>query len=146
MEYAVTPALHATDLLPTFYNLNLNLDLFGKDVPVPIIPGFGAFSAVYQSYLTSHARTGDPNRFKKRVSIPPAITWPKAVVSNEKDGVERVLRAGKLGFGIKDDEQVSKERCGFWTDVVAAVTGLGGEFFPLFVFWGFCGVFSGKGM
>ncbi|KAL8838672.1 MAG: hypothetical protein Q9176_004912 [Flavoplaca citrina] len=126
LEYAVTPALHGTDLLPTFYNLNLNLDLFGRDVPFPIIPGFGGFSTAYQSYLTSHARSGDPNRFKKSVSIPPTITWPKAVVSAEKDGVERVLRAGSLGFGVKDDKQVSKSRCAFWTDVVAAVTRLGG--------------------
>lgn len=112
--------------------MNLNLDLFGRDIPFPIIPGFGSFSAAYQSYLTSHARTGDPNRFKKTWNIPPAITWPKAEMSGDQDGVAKVLRAGNLGFGLKDDEQVSRERCGFWTDVVAAVTGLGGESsFPL---------------
>ncbi|KAL8877364.1 MAG: hypothetical protein Q9192_008685, partial [Flavoplaca navasiana] len=133
IEYAVTPALHATDLLPTFYNLNLNLDLFGKDISFPIIPGFGFFSEAYQSYLTSHARTGDPNPFKKSWNIPPAITWPKAEVGGDKDGIAKVLRAGNLGFGLKYDKQVSRERCGFWTDVVAAVTGLGGESsFPLF--------------
>ena len=98
-----------------------------------MIPGFGFFSAAYQSYLTSHARTGDPNRFKKTWNIPPAITWPRAEMSGDQDGIAKVLRAGNLGFGLKDDEQVSKERCGFWTDVVAAVTGLGGEFFLPFL-------------
>ncbi|KAL9578394.1 MAG: hypothetical protein Q9212_005744 [Teloschistes hypoglaucus] len=55
LQYSVTPALHATDLLPTFYNLNLDLDVLGQDVPFPLIPGFGSFAQAYQSYLTSHA-------------------------------------------------------------------------------------------
>ncbi|KAL8637666.1 MAG: hypothetical protein Q9228_005088, partial [Teloschistes exilis] len=76
LQYAVTPGLHATDLLPTFYNLNLDLNLFGQDVPFPLIPGFGSFAQAYQSYLTSHARTGDPNSFKRTVNLPPAIRWP----------------------------------------------------------------------
>ncbi|KAL8684730.1 MAG: hypothetical protein Q9224_006164, partial [Gallowayella concinna] len=64
-RYATTPGLHGTDLLPTFYNLNLDLDLFGNDIPFPLVPGFGSFAQAYQSYLTSHARTGDPNAYKK---------------------------------------------------------------------------------
>lgn len=75
LRYAVSPGVHAVDLLPTFYNLNLNLDVLGKDAPFPLIPGFGGFAQAYQSYLVSHARTGDPNPYKKTLNIPPAITW-----------------------------------------------------------------------
>ncbi|KAL8800938.1 MAG: hypothetical protein Q9182_004820 [Xanthomendoza sp. 2 TL-2023] len=124
IRYAVTPGLHATDLLPTFYNLNLNLNLFGKAIPFPLIPGFGGFAQAYQSYLTSHARAGDPNTYKKTINIPPAITWPKP--GNSGDAYTGVLNAGDLGFRIIEDGQTKKSRCGFWRDVAAAVTGLGG--------------------
>ncbi|KAL8851638.1 MAG: hypothetical protein Q9221_003475 [Calogaya cf. arnoldii] len=129
LQYSATPGLHATDLLPTFYNLNLNLDLFGRDVPFPIIPGFGGFSQAYQSYLTSHARSGDPNKFKKTFNIPPAITWPRP--NSEGDMIEDVLDAGNFGFSATDDEQTRRSRCDFWRDVAAAVTGVGGELFSL---------------
>ncbi|KAL8726444.1 MAG: hypothetical protein Q9166_006722 [cf. Caloplaca sp. 2 TL-2023] len=124
LQYSVTPGLHATDLLPTFYNLNINLDLFGRDVPVPIILGFGSFAQAYQSYLTSHARTGDPNRFKKTINIPPAITWPKP--GNSGDAFTGVLNAGDLGFDVITDRQNARSRCDFWREVAAAVTNLGG--------------------
>ncbi|KAL8788912.1 MAG: hypothetical protein Q9213_001435 [Squamulea squamosa] len=124
LQYSVTPGLHGTDLLPTFYNLNLNLDLFGRDVPFPLVPGFGSFAQAYQSYLTSHARTGDPNRFKKTVNTPPAITWPKP--GNAGDAITGVLNAGDLGFGVVTDGQDTRTRCDFWREVAAAVTGLGG--------------------
>ncbi|KAI4217815.1 MAG: hypothetical protein LQ349_009005 [Xanthoria aureola] len=143
LQYGVTPGLHATDLLPTFYNLNLNLGLFGRDVPFPVIPGFGYFSRAYQSYLTSHARTGDPNRYKKTLNLPPAITWPKA--REDGDRIVDVLNAGDLGFRVVEDEQTRRSRCGFWVDVAAAVTGLGGEFFflpPAF----FCAVLGSEGV
>ncbi|KAL8820359.1 MAG: hypothetical protein Q9223_001408 [Gallowayella weberi] len=124
LRYSVTPGLHATDLLPTFYNLNLDLDIFGKNIPFPLIPGFGAFAQAYQSYLTSHARTGDPNVYKKTRNIPPAISWPKP--GNSGDSFTGVLNAGDLGFSIIEDGQTKRSRCGFWRDVAAAVTGLGG--------------------
>ncbi|KAL8994964.1 MAG: hypothetical protein Q9169_005205 [Polycauliona sp. 2 TL-2023] len=126
LQYSVTPGLHATDLFPTFYNLNLDLDLFRENVPFPLIPGFGAFSQAYQSYLTSLARTGDPNIFKRTVGIPPAISWPKAENSAGRDVIGGVLDAGDLGFRLINDEQTRRSRCGFWRDIQAAVTGLGG--------------------
>lgn len=127
LQYAVTPGLHSVDLLPTFYNLNLDLDLFGNSVPFPIIPGFGAFAQAYQSYLTSHARTGDPNVYKKTLNIPSAVTWPKP--GNGGDAITGVLNAGDLGFRVVEDGQTRRSRCDFWREVAAAVTNLGGEFF-----------------
>ncbi|KAL8685054.1 MAG: hypothetical protein Q9218_008000, partial [Villophora microphyllina] len=125
IQYSRTPGLHATDLLPTFYNLNLDLPVFGQDVPFPILPGFGNFAQAYQSYLTSHARTGDPNTYKKTINIPPAIHWPKQSGTGG-DKFVRVLKAGDLGFGLLEDGQTARSRCDFWRNVQAAVTILGG--------------------
>lgn len=61
LQYAVTPGFHATDLLPTFYDLNLDVSLLGNSIDLPLVAGFGAFAQAYQSYLVSHARSGDPN-------------------------------------------------------------------------------------
>ena len=75
LKYSVTPGVHATDLLPTFYNLNVDLSALSANLSIPLIPGFGSFAQAYQSYLVSHARSGDPNTYKKTVNVPPAITW-----------------------------------------------------------------------
>ena len=128
LQYSVTPGLHATDLLPTFYDLNLDLDIFGKDVPFPLIPGFGSFAQAYQSYLVSHAQTGDPNTYKKTLNIPPAISWPKPGTGG--DAFTGVLNAGNLGFSLITDGKTATSRCQFWREVAAAVTDLGGMSFP----------------
>ncbi|KAI9814164.1 MAG: hypothetical protein M1832_005975 [Thelocarpon impressellum] len=128
MQYSVTPGWHATDLLPTFYNTNVNVEILGQDVAFPLIPIFGGFSAAYQSYLTSHARTGDPNSNRLRFNLPPTIRWPKADVSGEK--VKNVLQAGNLGFNLIDDEQTLRQTCDFWLDTQAAAVALGGYAAP----------------
>ncbi|KAL8645980.1 MAG: hypothetical protein Q9226_007059 [Calogaya cf. arnoldii] len=124
LKYSVFPGLHATDILPTFYNLNLDLDSFGSLVPFPLVPGFGGFSQAFQSYLVSHARTGDPNTMRKRFSVPPTIAWPKP--NGGGDRVEGVLQAGNFGFGVVSDGQISRETCDFWQGVFEAVTREGG--------------------
>ena len=126
LQYSVTPGFHATDLLPTFYDLNLDLIAFGNDTSYPLIPGFGSFAQAYQSYFVSHARSGDPNTYKKTVNVPPAINWPKPDSSG--DEISNVLNAGDLGFNIVSDEETKESVCGFWREVAAAVTNLGGEF------------------
>ena len=123
MQYSVTPGLHANDLFPTFYNLNININIFGHEIPFPLIPGFGNYAQAYQSYLTSHARTGDPNTFRKNLGIPTAISWPK--VSTEDEDFTGVLNAGNLGFSIIRDTETSRSRCGFWRGVAENVTKLG---------------------
>ena len=127
LQYSVTPGFHATDLLPTFYNLNVDLAALGKNAPFPIIPGFGPFAQAYQSYLVSHARSGDPNKYAKLLNVPPAIHWPKAGNSSA-DVLTNVLNAGNLGFSVASDKETTESVCGFWREVAAAVTNLGGEY------------------
>ena len=124
LQYSVTPGVHASDLLPTFYNLNLDLNTISNLTSTPLIPGFGAFAQAYQSYLVSHARTGDPNTYKKTINIPPAITWPKP--GNTGDALTGVLDATDVGFVLETDQLTRKSVCNFWVQVAAAVTDLGG--------------------
>ena len=98
--------------------------MLGKLVNLPLIPGFGGFAQAYQSYLSSHARSGDPNTYRKKISLPPTVNWPKAGSSGDR--VEGVLEAGNLGFGVISDDQVGKETCAFWQEIAEAVTREGG--------------------
>ena len=126
LQYSVTPGFHATDLLPTFYDLNVDLTALGDNAPFPLVPGFGSFAQAYQSYLVSHARSGDPNKYAKLLNVPPAIHWPKAGNSSA-DMLTYVLNAGNLGFSVVSDKETTESVCGFWREVAAAVTNLGGE-------------------
>ena len=112
LQYSVTPGFHATDLLPTFYNLNVDLTSLGDEVSYPIIPSFGYFAQAYQSFLVSHARSGDPNTYAKTINVPPAITWPKPVRSG--DEITGVLNVGDLGFSVISDPETRESVCGFW--------------------------------
>ena len=127
LQYSVTPGFHATDLLPAFYDLNVDLTALGNSVPYPLIPGFGSFAQAYQSYLVSHARSGDPNKFAKLVNVPPAINWPKAG-SSSANTLTNVLNAGNSGFSVINDSETTESACGFWREVAAALTNLGGEY------------------
>jgi hypothetical protein len=95
MQYSITPGWHATDLLPTFYNAELSLNIFGNDVEVPLIPLFGSFSTAYQSYFTSFVRTGDPNTHRTVLNIPTAIYWPHP---NNDEQLSNVLDVTDLGM------------------------------------------------
>jgi hypothetical protein len=124
LQYSVTPGFHATDLLPTFYDLNVDLTLFFDDESYPLIPGFGSFAQAYQSYLVLHAQSSDPNTYAKTFNIPPAINWPKA--GDSGDEITDVLYAGDAGFSLISDPQTTETLCEFWREVAAAVTDLGG--------------------
>ncbi|KAL9074453.1 MAG: hypothetical protein Q9161_002241 [Pseudevernia consocians] len=128
LQYSVTPGFHATDLLPTFYDLNIDLTALGDNAPFPLIPSFGSFAQTYQSYLVSHARSGDPNTYAKMLNVPPAISWPKAASSSANE-LTGVLNAGDLGFGLISDNETTESVCGFWREVAAAVTNLGGQYY-----------------
>lgn len=124
LQYSVTPGLHGMDLFPTFYNLNVDLAAIANTTSVPIVPGFGPLAQAYQSYLVSHARTGDPNKYKKTRNVPPAIPWPKPSGGDELSGV---LNVGDSGFNLISDPQTRESVCDFWRRTAAAVTNLGGE-------------------
>ncbi|RDI79000.1 hypothetical protein Vi05172_g11024 [Venturia inaequalis] len=114
VHYAVPPAGHGSDQTATFFN--------------PASPQYATMTAAekegraaFQSYLTSFARTGDPNKFRSEGQT---IEWPKTT------GVEGVtLRntlqvdslKGREGFRLVDDGLQVKERCEFWSRVQVAV-------------------------
>lgn len=120
LQYSATGGLHGVDVLPTFYN-----DHLSPNALPPLPPGFGPFAQTYQSYLVSHARTGDPNTLKKTNGVPAAITWPHP--GNTGDALTNVLDATPdLSFTLITDNLTQTSRCGFWKDVAAAETSLGG--------------------
>lgn len=124
MQYSVTPGWHATDLLPTFYNSFVSLDNIAANLIFNLVPLFKGISWAYQSYMTSFARTGNPNPNRAILNIPSAIQWNHPDSSGEKMG--NVLNAGDLGFSYIQDTQNLKSRCDFWMEISAAVTSLGG--------------------
>ncbi len=93
------------------------------------MPRWGAYARVYQSYFASHARTGDPNQYSKKLYIPAAIHWPHPE-SLDDEKYTKVLNAGDLGFSLITDSENPKSRTEFWTDVAAAVTNCGGYAVP----------------
>lgn len=115
MQYAVPPALHGTDLIPTF---------FLPDSPSNLLNSTGVLNQGYQSYLVSLSRAGDPNTFRKKLSLPATVEWSEVENSGEFFG--NVLNVGALGFSFIEDEQNSKPVCDFWQQVAAGVTNLGG--------------------
>lgn len=124
MQYSVTPAWHGTDLLPSFYDLNVGIAAFGGSVDIPLIPLFGGFADSYQSYMTSFARSGDPNTHRALFNIPDTIHWPKAIAGEEQ--LAGVLDANDSGFRYVSDGQTAASSCGFWRDVSAGLTAYGG--------------------
>lgn len=126
LQYNVTPGIHGLDVLPTFYNLNLDLSTLNETAtyPYPLIPIFSPFAQAYQSYLVSHARSGNPNTYAKVSNVPSAIHWPQPDTSG--DELRGVMNAGNTGFSVISDSETRGTICEFWREVAAAVTDLGG--------------------
>ena len=78
LQFSAVNGTHGDDVVPTWYNPTLTYTVNGTQVPVSTIYGSraGLFQA-YQSYLVSHALTGDPNTLRNRSATPPTIEWPK---------------------------------------------------------------------
>ena len=125
LQYSVTPGWHATDLLSTFYSAYVS---FGGKVPYNLIPGFGDLAQTYQSYLTSHARAGDPNTYAKKTGIKAAVEWPRPGTDGED--FTSVLNAGDDGFSLVTDTKLPKRECDFVLELAAAVTNVGGYAAP----------------
>lgn len=119
--FAYGSGWHGLDLIPLF--LRANVKLFGQSVPV--VPDLGAFSKTYQSYLVSHAVTGDPNTqaiggLWNRVFGYAATPWPKTPKFNGEN-VDNVLVMGDNGFSVGSDDQVPKKNCDFLQDFMIKV-------------------------
>lgn len=111
VQYARGAGTHGSDISATFFS---SPGVFG---------GKGAIiSQQYQSYLISHARTGDPNILK----INGLIEWPKVEWAPE---LKQVLNVTDRGFELVTDDQTTAADCDFWKDVMAALT-VGGGYSP----------------
>jgi hypothetical protein len=129
MQYATLPGWHATDLLPTFWDTDLENNALGVILAV-LLPGFSAFAEAYKSYLTSFVRTGNPNTYRKTgwFTSPPTINWPTST-SGSGEMMGNVLNAREAAFALIDDDQNLKSSCDFWLNFQAAVT-MGGGYAP----------------
>jgi hypothetical protein len=124
MQYSTLPGWHATDLLATFWDTDLENNTLGLLLAV-LLPGFSAFSQQYKSYLTSFVRSGNPNTYRAKGGWPRTINWPLVNVgTGEMMGV--VLDARQAGFSLVDDDQNLRSACDFWVNFQAAVTSGGG--------------------
>jgi hypothetical protein len=130
MQYSTLPGWHATDLLPTFWDTDLENNALGLLLAV-LLPGFSAFAEAYKSYLTSFVRAGNPNTYRAQgwFASPQTVEWPLAEVGDGEE-IGNVLDARVAGFGLISDAQNLKTNCEFWLNFQAAVTMGGGYAVP----------------
>lgn len=129
-------SFHASDLLPTFYNTNL--DVAGilekcqnvSSVLAQTIAAFlKSYAPAYQSYLKSHAISGDPNTN----TIPRAnqVRWPLATTSSSDnhDKVRQIMEPYypnppflRPPFRISPEDLINTATiCGFWNSIAADI-------------------------
>ncbi|KAL9109252.1 MAG: hypothetical protein Q9227_006007 [Pyrenula ochraceoflavens] len=127
LQYSLLPGWHGTDILPAFLTFDA-LDSALSSILLAALPLFGSFSQVYKSYLTSFARSGDPNTYARFANLPPAVQWPLADASGEQ--VQGVVDAGSNGVSYTlltgGDEMDKFSTCDFWLQWIAAATEDGG--------------------
>jgi carboxylesterase type B len=92
---------HGSDALPTWYNSALQ----GFEEPL---------FAQYQRYLTNFARSGDPN--KPRGGKDKLVDWPR--VDARGNALGDVLDLTNVGYQVIQDEQVRRDVCGTWIEVL----------------------------
>ena len=128
MQYSlgnlVEPPKHGMDLLPTFWNTHVNFTdslhaCMGIDSgtaeAIAMLVGF--FAPAYQSYLASHAVTGDPNT--NRIDLAKYHKWQKASVDDDGQ-LTGVLNADIVFTDTKDTTNTAA-RCDFWKGIAAAI-------------------------
>jgi hypothetical protein len=110
LQYARGSGFHGSDINTDFYNKDTQSFL-----STLMDPTFGTFATTFQTYLLSHARTGDPNKLREKGSIEwPLVNWGP-VLGN-------VLNATDKGFELISDQVTKAEDCDLWRDVVAGMT------------------------
>ncbi|KAG8525909.1 uncharacterized protein KY384_000671 [Bacidia gigantensis] len=125
------PADHGTDLLPTFWNGEVDFAKFlasvaNKISPIPIPPFFlngfskfyAAFSPKFQAYLVSFAISGNPNSLASENPF-----WPTATADGSSIG--NVLQAQATPtdtqFTVIVDEINTSGLCSFWKTLAAEI-------------------------
>lgn len=123
VQYSRANGLHGTDIGADFYDPNNFVISFLDSSDKSI----AEFAPTYQSYLTSHARTGDPNTYRKSNANFTTIVWPKVVNSLAENQLQQVLYAGNTGYSLFSDNQTERTTCSFWLNFIAALTDEGGK-------------------
>jgi carboxylesterase type B len=118
-QYSVTPGFHATDLAATFNNDGNFLLMNELKLPLKFLD---AASKSWQSYLTSHAITGNPNTRRIKTGSHPTIQWPLPKLGGEE--VTNVLDAGDKKFSLIKDTTNLKSHCDFFVDLETKITKL----------------------
>ena len=141
MQYAVGRArnlsIHGTDLLPTFWNVDVNVAAWIETVAAAanvtishgdakIAAGVFAFpgllAAKFQKYLVSHAVYGNPN-----IAPGHTVSWPAATPTSTAGAtlVDKVLNVQPQKFlkffNLISDTITSDEVCDFWKSMAAEV-------------------------
>ena len=96
-RYSLRPSIHAADLFLTFMEMRFDWRGVRQSLEFP-------YARMWQSYLVSFIKHGDPNLERKRGTI----EW--GVAGNDMSIVD--LRWE--GFQWEFDDQVDAERCAFW--------------------------------
>jgi hypothetical protein len=139
---------HGSDVLPTWYNPYASLDIAGTEIPIWAIAGAASadISRDYQSYLVSHARTGDPNTYRlitpnittsnninstttngtTSISTPSTIYWPKVDITPDWQYATDVLNVTDSSFELITDRESNTTVCDFWVDIFTRATVVGG--------------------
>ena len=137
-------AVHASDLLPTFCNNDINVaDLLKNCAKIPAWKAVtigpymkGTFAPNYQSYLKSHAICGDPN--KRAIGWAQQTIWRPSKTSEDDnhDHVRDVMQPRFPGIGENPFDIVDKDpnntatSCGFWNDVAVEIMKVVGSHKP----------------
>jgi hypothetical protein len=116
VQYSRGSGMHGLDVVPVFFNPGsaISTSLARADKTYP------TFAGQFQSYLTSHARSGDVNKFRANGTI----EWPLAQFGST---LSKVLNANDKGFELIEDTKTKADDCDFWKDAYAGLTAAGGK-------------------
>jgi carboxylesterase type B len=119
-QYSAGRGTHGSDIAANFYGSSNLAQL----LPQWLMSGGADLRTIapkYQSYLISHARTGNPNTLKAK----DAIEWPMVRVGSVLSNVLNV----NSPFTLVADMMNQGEDCDFWLDLFSGITNSGGKSF-----------------
>jgi carboxylesterase type B len=111
LQYSYAPGIHGGDIAANFFKPG-----------VMDSPQWKAFAPSFQSYLLSHARTGDPNKLRASNTI----EWPKVQFGPTLNPVLNVAGGNYFSpnpvFELIGDTHTRAEDCDFWHETEASMT------------------------
>ncbi|MCJ1400586.1 hypothetical protein MMC11_003792 [Xylographa trunciseda] len=135
-------AVHASDLLPTFYNKDMDVAALLCNWPAWIVnsiikPNIAAYARSYASYLTSYTIFGNPNEGASGGAA--KVHWPPATTSADGNYVQNVLEPywageipGKPWFRLATQDTINtKDVCGYWDKVAQQIMSAPGVASPV---------------